>query len=220
MNVKKYRNRTLITTGVVAAHCGVSYEAVAKWIRTRKLPAYTTPGGQHRVRIADFQDFVNRYGMPPFTPTPVLQRKLLIVDDDPVIVQFIQHVFTQTADYECATAANGFEAGTTVLSFRPDLVLLDLVMPGLNGIEVCRHIKTMPETRHILVLAMTGYPDEGNLEQVLAAGAAGCLVKPFSVETLTQQVTGVFAARRRHTATRSHANKVLLDLASLVRTSG
>lgn len=196
MNVKKYRTRTLITTGVVAAHCEVSYEGVMKWIRAGKLrAAYITPGGQSRIRIADFQAFLARYDLPPYAPSP--RRKLLIVDNEPDLVRPIQDFFTTTTDYDCATAANGFEAGTTVLTFKPDLVILDLIMPGLNGIEVCRQIKTMPETRHILVVAMTGYPDEGNLERMLAAGAEACLVKPFTLETLRQTVETVFATSPR-----------------------
>jgi len=72
-------------------------------------------------------------------------------------------------------------------------------MPYLNGIEVCRRIKTTPETQHILVVAITGHPEDGNQERVLAAGAETCLVKPFRLETLKQRVDALFARQRNST---------------------
>lgn len=195
MNVKKYRNRTLITTGVVAAHCGVSYEAVAKWIRKRKLRAYTTPGGQHRVRIADFQVFLDKYGMPSFDPPSPRRRRILIADDDQSIVFLIQKLFTSTEDYECATAQDGYDAGVQVMKFRPDVVILDLMIPSVNGITLCRKLKTSPDTTHIRVLAITGYPQL--VQEALAVGADVCLIKPFNLETLYQTVEALFASAPR-----------------------
>jgi excisionase family DNA binding protein len=206
MHVKRRQNRLFITTGVVAAHCGVTYEAVAQWIRKGKLLAYTTPGGQSRIRVTDFQRFLDHYGLPPFDPAPSEHGKLLIVDDDAPLLRMMETFFTQTTDYQCATAANGFEAGIKAAIFRPDVMILDLMMPGLNGIEVCQRIKSMPETRHIRVLAITGHPERGRQEGVLAAGAEACLVKPVALETLHQHVGRLFE-ERGHPVQPRRANK-------------
>lgn len=198
----KRKEKTVISTGVVVYHCQVSYDTVKKWIRQGKLPAYETPSGQHRILIDEFQAFLARYGMPPYEGIPPRKRNILVVDDERVLVQAILDSFATTEAYECAAAHDGYEAGIQVMQFDPDLVILDLIMPHLNGIEVCRKIKTTPDTSHILVLAITGHPEDRNVEQVLEAGAEACLIKPFSLETLKQQVEAVFAAHRSYTRPR------------------
>jgi CheY-like chemotaxis protein len=81
-------------------------------------------------------------------------------------------------------AGDGFAAGRQVESFKPDVLLLDLKMPGLNGFDVCQEIKTNPITRHIRIIAVTGYASAQNRRLILAAGAETCLAKPFQSDEL------------------------------------
>lgn len=195
----KRKEKTVITTGVVAAHCQVSYDTVKHWIRQGKLPAYETPGRRHYILIDEFKAFLKAYGMPPFEAPQPRKRKVLVVDDEAELVKTIMAFFEATGEYTCASAADGYEAGKQMMKFDPSLVVLDVIMPYLNGIEICRKIKTTLDTRHILVLAITGYPEEGYGEQVLAAGADDCLIKPFPLETLKQRVDALFARQRNST---------------------
>jgi len=75
-----------------------------------------------------------------------------------------------------------------VSEFNPHVVLLDLMMPGLNGFQVCKDLRASPSTKNIRVIAMTGYPSSENVAEILDAGAETCLSKPFSNELLRQQL--------------------------------
>ena len=197
------RRRTVVTTGDVAEHCQVSYETVKNWIRHGQLPAFETPGGHHRVLIEDFKTFLASYGMPDYDheAEPVVQassgnkRRVLIVDPDSGLVSILVDFCTDVEGYECASAVDGFEAGMLMVSFRPDLVILDILAPQLNGFQVCRTIKTNPNTRGALVLAVTGHPEDGNMSNIYACGADDGLVKPFKLEALKEHMDKLFATR-------------------------
>ncbi len=190
------KRAALITTGEVAAHCRVSYETVDKWIKTGRLKAYTTPGRHRRIDTEDFRAFLRQYNLPPLEEESS-RKRLLIVDDDPSIVQTLSKFFGKTGEYELATAADGFEAGVQIASFRPDLVILDLMMPHLDGFEVCRKIKSASETRNTRVLVVTGYATGDNLQKALECGADCCVAKPFRMGELKKKVEEVFAGARR-----------------------
>lgn len=182
----------LLSAGEVAAHCRVSYEAVKHWVQTGKLKAYTTPGGHRRVRVEDFQEFLQKYRLPPREEAGAHKRRVLIVDDDPAIVQLLTRFFGKMGEYDLATAEDGFDAGLQLATFRPELVVLDLVMPNLDGFTVCRKIKSAPATRNTRVLVITGYPTDENIQKTLECGADGCLAKPFKMAELKKRVEGLF----------------------------
>lgn len=181
-----------MTTGEIAAHCRVSYEAVSKWIKSGKLKAYTTPGRHHRVCRADFEEFLKEYNLPPLAE-PVLHRKVLIVDDDPAILRMLSTLFSKTGEYEVATAADGFEAGIQIAGNCPHLVILDLMMPNIDGFKVCRGIKSNPQTRQAIVVVLTGYATPENVRKALECGADCCLEKPVSLGDLEQKLAELWA---------------------------
>lgn len=183
----------LMTTGEVAAHCRVSYETVDKWIKSGKLKAYTTPGRHRRIGAEDFREFLKQYNLPPLEEAPVSRKRMLIVDDDPALVQMLSRFFGKAYEYEVATAADGFEAGIQITKFRPELVVLDLMMPHLDGFAVCKKIKSAPETRDIRILVITGYATGENVQRALECGADCCLAKPFQMDELKKKVDELFA---------------------------
>lgn len=180
--------QTTLTTGKMAAHCQVSAETVINWIKSGKLSAFTTPGGHRRVHIADFQSFLKIHGMPPLGEVSITRPRILIVDDEPGIVRLITKTLTHTGKYELATAADGFEAGIEFAKFRPHLVVLDLMMPHIDGFRVCRRIKSQPDTRNTLVLVITAYAQSENIQRSLDQGADDFMAKPFKPFDLAQKV--------------------------------
>ncbi|MBW2113185.1 MAG: response regulator [Deltaproteobacteria bacterium] len=91
------------------------------------------------------------------------------------------------------TASSGFEAGAKVATFRPGLIILDLLMPEMSGFELCRLIKEDPKTSHIKVLAVvTGFDTKEHRERIMKAGADGYMAKPLSREGLLRHVKGLF----------------------------
>jgi len=113
--------------------------------------------------------------------------RILIVDDDPQILKMMRKLLTNQG-YETAAASDGFEAGVKVVQFNPDLVVLDLMMPGMDGFEVCKRIKGNTGTSHIKVLAVSGYDTEENREKIIKAGADGFLPKPIDMGVILNEV--------------------------------
>lgn len=177
-----------LTTGEIARYCQTTYFTVNNWIKTGKLQAYRTPGGHHRVSQEHFLAFLTAYQLPvPEEFTSQLTPRLLVVDDDPGVVDMLRLALEQEG-YEVETAADGYEAGLKMATFKPHLLILDLVMPRLNGFELCTRVKVDPLTRHVNIIAITAYVTEGNLEQAIAAGADVCLGKPFHTDELLREV--------------------------------
>ena len=111
--------------------------------------------------------------------------RVLIVDDNHDLAGYLRELVAGLSnDILVEQAHDGFEAGEKLHSFRPDVVLLDLKMSGMDGFETCRRIKHNAATRHVRVIAMTGYPSVENLQQILLAGAEVCLPKPVRVPDL------------------------------------
>lgn len=178
------KSERLLTTGEVAAHCRVSYETVNNWIKSGKLVAYITPGKHHRIPIDGFREFLQQHNWPPFDEVPVPKPRVLVVDDDQRVLKGILRNLNRSGDYDLASAADGFDAGLQIAKFKPDLVILDLMMPRVDGFELCQKIKSSPETRRTKVLVITGHSSEENLQQALAAGADAFLTKPFTMKAL------------------------------------
>src|SRR3989338_8494614 len=141
-NMNDIRNEPL-TTGKVAEYCNVTVRAVLKWVDEGKLAAYRTPGNHCRVKVADFLEFLKKYEMPvpPELNTENRKRRVLIADDDQNVVEFLLKIFALEKIYECASAAEGFSAGQKFCSFQPDCLILDIMMPGVNGYEVCKYVR-------------------------------------------------------------------------------
>ena len=180
-------NKEILTTGDVAAHCHVSYETVANWIRAGKLNSFSTPGRHRRIKAEDFRVFLRQHDMPPYGRDAVA-TKLLVVDDEPEIVQLISNFFAKLPGYEVESATDGFEAGIYVERFKPDLLILDLHMPQVDGFKVCKMIKSNPATSHIGILVLTGYTAGENFKRARECGADECMAKPFKLSDLKKRV--------------------------------
>ena len=113
--------------------------------------------------------------------------KVLVIDDDPFIVRLIRAKIEQLG-HEVITAADGEDGITAAIEADPDLVLLDLMMPRINGLEVCHALREKETVRHIPIVMLTGKGQEQDIEQGFAAGATEYLVKPFSPRELQARV--------------------------------
>jgi excisionase family DNA binding protein len=185
------RRHRFLTTGDIADYCEVTNAAVLKWIDAGKLPVFTTPGGHYRVLRNDFRHFLVRHGMfvdDGFFGKGHSRKRILIVDDEPAVVAFIESALRLTGAYELATATDGFDAGQQVITFEPDLIVLDIMLPGMDGFEVCSRVKTDPGTAHVKILAVTGFVTEENIRKMLRAGADDYLGKPLKIQDLLDKV--------------------------------
>lgn len=179
-----------LSTTKVAHFCHVSHAAVCNWIKSGKLQAYRTPGRQYRINQSVLVDFMKHHGMPvPEELGAKGVKRIVVVDDEPEIAHLATRVLgTGAAGYDVKTAPDGYTAGRLVNSLLPDLVVLDIRMPGIDGIAVCKSIKTNPATGHTKVLVVTGYATDEAMRQLRDLGADDFLVKPFDGPTLTRKV--------------------------------
>jgi len=187
--------KSVFTTFETAKLCHVSPLSIINWVNAGRLPAFRTPGGHRRIRREDLIRFMRENGIP--LPEELREGsgkpKVLVVDDESTIRDVLaEHLTTRSNPYEVLTAADGFEAGRLVVTFRPDVVLLDLRMPGLDGFQICRTIKADPETSTTVVIAMTGFYSPETEARILECGAVRCFAKPVEPSTLSTFIDSVF----------------------------
>ncbi len=172
----------LLTPKEAAAQLGVAPVTIRLWAQENKLPFTLTPGGHRRFRQEDIDNFVNQHMN---KPAPTLS--VLIVDDNEEHAEFLsEYIHLMGKDINTAIAYDGFEAGQLIYEMKPELVLLDLIMPGMDGYAVCQRIKNNPATKNIRIIAMTGFSTPENIERILKAGAEVCLSKPINTQKLTE----------------------------------
>jgi excisionase family DNA binding protein len=189
------REKAVFTTFEAAKLCHVSPLSIINWVNAGRLPAFRTPGGHRRIRREDLTRFMRENSIP--VPEELREgtgrTRVLVVDDETNIRDTVgEHLSTRPQPYEVMTAADGFEAGRLVATFRPEAVLLDLRMPGLDGFQVCRTIKADPETASTIVIAMTGYHTPETEARILECGAVRCVAKPVEPSTLATILDAAF----------------------------
>lgn len=180
---QKVENKTYLTPNEAADLLMVSPVTVRQWAAKGKLQAHTTPGGHRRFLHKDIIRFAKEHGLalPSHQDSKV---RVLIVDDDIPLAGFLTELLSQYSDIETETAYDGFDAGQKVQIFKPDIILLDIMMPGIDGIEVCRRLRTDPMNKNTIIIALTGYYTEENVDKMLAVGANACLAKPINTNDL------------------------------------
>ncbi|MBM3279893.1 MAG: response regulator [Candidatus Handelsmanbacteria bacterium] len=191
--------QSFLTTGEVASHCEVAVKTVNNWIEAGKLRAATTPGRHHRIQIDDFRSFLKAHQLPAFGDEQPGKCRVLVVDDDAGIVTVLSRGLRKTGRYEVATAADGFEAGIQVTTFAPDLIVLDLFMPNLDGFRVCEWVRGNPASERTRILVLTGDPAIENLDRALKSGADRCLAKPVTVREVEEQIQQLLSEVRTST---------------------
>ena len=117
---------------------------------------------------------------------------VLIVDDNPVNLKLVR-VLLESERYDVRTAQDAEEALTVLRDFTPRLILMDIQLPGMDGLELTRLLKARPETRSIVIVAITAYAMKGDDDRAYAAGCDGYLTKPIDTRTLPAVVAGYLA---------------------------
>lgn len=186
------------TTTKVAELCHVSPGSVVRWIRESKLKAAVTAGGHHRVAHEDLVVFMKSLGLEPPSAdsgeTPVSTAdtsqkiRVLIVEDDRQVRQMLRFYFeNELPAYEVSEVENGFHAGWIAHKTLPDLIILDLTLPGMDGYQVCQIVRQIPELSQCRILAISGEGDDKK-ERIMRLGADDFLQKPFSLDALRVKV--------------------------------
>ncbi len=180
----------ILTVSQAGKYCKVSSKTIINWIDGGYIKAYKTVGGHRRIKKEDLDQFLKEKGMPlPEAVKTDERKKILVVDDDKIIVEtIVQALEEDEFGYEMISASDGFEAGLQVSHFKPDLLILDIMMPDINGYEVCQKIKSNPETKCTKIVVLSAYLDDEAFKQMKESGADACFSKPLPLEQLKFEV--------------------------------
>jgi excisionase family DNA binding protein len=183
---------SLLKTGDVARYCHTTIMQVHRWIKSGELKAFQTPRGHRRITIEEFKKFLEKHDMPVSKEInrKVNKTRILIADDDDTLVKVMNDILQKKyMNIECKTAYDGYEALITAGDFKPELVILDIKMPKIDGLEVCRRIRNnLTISSEIKILAITAHAEAYDRNDVLNAGADEYLLKPFKMNVLLKYI--------------------------------
>ena len=192
-------NRTCprkLTTFRIAEMLGMSYQSVSNWIDSGLLLAERTPGGHRRVEPKDLIRFLQQHNMRIPPELAAAPPTILIVDDEPEVVQWIGKTLGEKCpEFRILIAHNGFAIGKIVAVEPPDLMILSLYMPGLDGLELCRSIKSDPQTKFIKIVAVTDHPSPEAEKASRDAGAEYYMPKPLDADRLAKLIIALLHHR-------------------------
>src|SRR5215469_3209948 len=171
-------DKSIYTTHEVSRLLHVNPRSVINWIEQSLLPSYRTPGGHRRIRRDDLLAFLRKHQIP--TPESLVEGNfsVLIVDDEQEIVDIMTVFLQRQGGYEITSAADGISAMIEVGRTKPDLLILDIMIPGVDGIEVCRRIKADSNNRTVII-AVSGNTEHE--KRILQSGADVFMSKPIDL---------------------------------------
>src|SRR5436305_7740261 len=180
--------KTVFTTGEAAKVCKVSQQTIIRCFDSGQLKGFRVPGSKfRRIPREALYKFMKDNGI----PTEALEsgkRKVLVVDDDPDIVEIITKSLDEDGRFEVRMANNGFDAGMMVKEYRPDMIVLDVMLPDINGKEVCHRVRADPALEDVRILCISGMIEDDKVQELKLAGADDFLPKPFDVDVLIEKM--------------------------------
>ena len=183
--------KTVFTTGEAAKICKVSQQTIIRCFDSGQLKGFRVPGSRFR-RIPREQlfAFMKNNGI----PTDALEsgkRKILVVDDDRDLVELIVDVLERDGRFETRSVNNGFDAGMMVKEYKPDLIILDVMLQDINGKDVCIRVRNDSSLEEVKIICISGMVEEDKIKELKAAGANIFLGKPFEMDTLIEKMCGL-----------------------------
>jgi len=183
--------KDLFTTGEAAEVCQISQQTIIRCFDSGRLEGFRIPGSKfRRIPRQSLIKFMKDNNM-PLDSIESGKKKILVVDDDAEIVELIVDVLVRDGRFETKTASSGYEAGISTQQFRPDLILLDYMLPDINGNVVCQTIRKNPEFENIKIIIVSGVVKQDEIDQLLKSGAEDFIKKPFNITELTNKITAV-----------------------------
>ena len=189
--------KDLFTTGEAADICRVSQQTIIRCFDSGRLEGFRVPGSRFRRIPRDSLIKFMRENAIPLEGLDSGKKKVLIVDDDAEIVDLLVEVLTRDGRFDVKSASSGYEAGIQTQRFRPDLILLDYMLPDVNGNVVCHTIRRNPEFENIKIIIVSGVIKQEEIDQLLKTGAEDFIKKPFDVNDLVNRVCALLEMMQR-----------------------
>ena len=180
--------KTVFTTGEAAEICKVSQQTIIRCFDSGRLKGFRVPGSRFRRIPKDaLLAFMKENGIPADALNNG-KRRILVVDDDPEIVELFVDVLERDGRFEVKTASSGYDAGMLTQEFNPELIILDYMLPDINGNVVCQTIRQNPAFEHVKIIIVSGVVNQEEINDLLKSGADEFVKKPFNIEKLIERV--------------------------------
>lgn len=196
--------KRVFTTGEAAEVCKVSQQTIIRCFDAGRLGGFRVPGSKfRRIPRNDLIRFMKANNIPlenlakfeGLSADAFREddrddglKRLLIVDDDPAILDMFKDLFASDGRFTVKLASTGYDAGMLTESFRPHLMILDFMLPDMNGDVVCKRLRASEHLRDTKVLFVSGVVSQQEIERLTSAGASGFVAKPFDVAALTRRI--------------------------------
>jgi len=180
--------KELFTTGEAAEICRVSQQTIIRCFDAGRLEGFRVPGSRfRRIPRESLMKFMKSNSI-PLDGLETGKKRILVVDDDAEIVDLLVEVLTRDGRFDVKTATSGYEAGIQTQRFRPDCILLDYMLPDVNGNVVCHTIRKNPEFENIRIIIVSGVIKQEEIDQLLKSGAQDFVKKPFDINDLINRI--------------------------------
>ncbi|QQE10274.1 response regulator [Planctomycetota bacterium] len=190
-------SKQVFTTGEAAEVCKVSQQTIIRCFDSGRLNGFRVPGSRfRRIPREELIKFMQDNGIPLESlgeKGSNKKRKLLVVDDDEQIVELFVDVLSRNEHYEVKTANTGYDAGIMTEQFKPDLMILDYMLPDINGNKVCETVRKNPDLVNMKIIIVSGVVNQDEVHQLLQSGADEFIKKPFNIENLQERIETLLA---------------------------
>ena len=186
--------KSLFTTGEAAEICNISQQTIIRCFDSGRLDGFRIPGSRfRRIPRENLIKFMKDNGIPldNLNTEKNGKVKVLIVDDDVEIVELMVDVLSRDGRFDIRTAGSGYDAGLKTEQFRPDVIILDYMLPDVNGNIVCKTIKSNPDFESIRIIIVSGVANPEEVQDLLNAGATEFIKKPFNIADLVDRILQV-----------------------------
>ncbi len=181
--------KQVFTTGEAADLCKVSQQTIIRCFDSGRLRGFRVPGSRfRRIPREELLRFMRENDIPTDGLDLGRKKRILVVDDDEQIVELFVDVLSRDERFEVRTAGTGYEAGVLTEQFKPDLMVLDYMLPDINGNVVCRTVREKPELAGTKIIIVSGVVKQDEIDELVRAGADDFVKKPFNIERLLARI--------------------------------
>ena len=180
--------KQVFSTGEAAQICGISQQTIIRCFDRGELKGFLVPGSKfRRIPRDNLIRFMKRHNI-PLGQLDSAKRKVLIVEDDRQIVKLLAEVLNSDGRFETKSTGSGYEAGLLTEKFRPDVLVLDYLLPDINGNLVCQTVRANPDLSDTKIIIVSGVIDKKDVARLFADGANEFIQKPFDVNHLIDRI--------------------------------
>ena len=186
---RSWADKQVFTTGEAAEICKVSQQTIIRCFDSGRLQGFRVPGSRfRRIPRAELVRFMKANDIPS-DALGSTKKRILVVDDDEQIVELLVDVLRRDERFEVRTASTGYDAGLLTEQFKPHIILLDYMLPDINGNLVCDRVRSNPELKETRVIIVSGVVSKEEIGALTNNGADAFIKKPFDIEQLVGHIS-------------------------------